>query len=90
MAAARWDDIEILKTIDRLQDQTDGRPIMHTGYQLASEIAGVYAVEENRLPGFVQEPHIAVRANLIMFTLSDRVINPQKPAITSSRSETSP
>jgi uncharacterized protein (TIGR02391 family) len=77
MATAPWDDIQILQTIDRLQGQTDGRPIMHTGYQLASEVAGVYALEETRLPGFVRELHIGCRADLITFTLSDSDVNPQ-------------
>lgn len=77
MATPPWDDIAILKTIDRLQQQMDGRPIMHTGYQLASEVAGVYALEERRSPGFVQELHIAQRANMITFTLSGQAVNPQ-------------
>lgn len=77
MVTAPWDDIQILQAIDRLQGQMDGRPIMHTGYQLASEVAGVYTVEEHRLPGFVRELHIAYRADLITFTLSDETVNPQ-------------
>jgi uncharacterized protein (TIGR02391 family) len=77
VATLPWDDIEILQTIDRLQQQMDGRPIMHTGYQLASEVAGVHVVEERRLPGFVQELHIASWANLITFVLSDPTVNPQ-------------
>jgi len=32
---ARWDDIEILQTIDRLQEQMDGRPLWQSGYELA-------------------------------------------------------
>jgi len=75
--ATPWDDIAILQTVDRLQQQMDSRPILHTGYQLASEAAGVHAVEERRLPGFVQELLIAYRANLITFTLSDPTVNPQ-------------
>lgn len=77
MATAPWDDVAILQAIDRLQQQMDGRPIMHNGYQLAAEAAGVHVVEEHRCPGFVQELLITRDAGLITFTLSGQAINPQ-------------
>jgi len=60
-----------------LQQQMDGRPIVHNGYQLAAEVAGVHVVEEQRGPGFVQELPIARGAGLITFTLSGQAINLQ-------------
>ncbi len=65
--AARWDDIEILQTIDRLQEQMDGRPLWISGYDLAREVAGTHVVDQQQAPGFVQELHIAYEAGLLTF-----------------------
>jgi hypothetical protein len=48
--ADRWDDIEILQAIDRIQQQNDGRPLRQSGCDLMNEIAGVFAVEPHRMP----------------------------------------
>ena len=66
----RWDDIAILRTIDRLQEQMDGQSLWISGYDLAKEVAGAYVVEQQRAPGFVQELHIAYEAGLITFSQS--------------------
>jgi len=70
---ARWDDIEILQTIDRLQEQMDGRPLWQSGYELAKEVAGAQYVAPERMPGFINELHLAYEAGLISLRLSDNV-----------------
>jgi hypothetical protein len=69
--AGRWDDIEILQAIDRIQQQNDGRPLWQSGYDLMNEIAGVFAVEPHRMPGFLQELLIASQGGLLTFSVSD-------------------
>ena len=78
--AARWDDIEILQAIDRIQQQNDGRPLWQSGYDLMNEIAGVFAVEPRRMPGFIQELHIAYADGLLTCRITDGTAGPEVPS----------
>jgi uncharacterized protein (TIGR02391 family) len=51
----RWDDIEILRTIDRHQRQRGGTELWMSGLQLMEDMAGGLVVEEERHRGFVRE-----------------------------------
>ncbi len=70
--SARWDNIEILQTIDRLQEAADGAPAWQNGVQLMEEIAGGSVIEENRHRGFIQELHVAAEARLLTFEIAQR------------------
>jgi uncharacterized protein (TIGR02391 family) len=74
----RWDNIEILRAIDRQQQETThGAPLRSVnGLQLMESIAGGQVIEDGLWRGFVQELHIAARAGLLTFTTDDRAINP--------------
>jgi uncharacterized protein (TIGR02391 family) len=66
---ARWDDIEILRAIDRIQqDRYGGGPIIASnGMYLMDEINGSRVVEDQRWRGFIQELHIAHDHGLLTF-----------------------
>jgi uncharacterized protein (TIGR02391 family) len=76
---ARWDDIEILQTIDRLQQQMDGRPLWMSGHDLMKEVAHTHFVEEQRMGGFLQELFITHNAGLITFSVTDAYARPDNP-----------
>lgn len=67
--AGRWDDIEILREIDRWQQETyGGGPLRAvTGLNLMERIAGSYVNEQPRIRGFVQELLIAADCGLLTF-----------------------
>ena len=69
----RWDNIEILQAIDRLQANAAGAAAWLNGQQLMSEITGTYTVDQSRRAGFVQELLIARDAGLLTFTPPYRV-----------------
>jgi uncharacterized protein (TIGR02391 family) len=69
----RWDDIEILRTIDRLQEQIGGQPLFQSGYDLAKEVSGNQWVDPQSMPGFVNELHLAYEAGLVSFRVTDNV-----------------
>lgn len=69
----RWDNIEILRAIDRLQANAAGAAAWLNGQQLMSEITGTYTVDQSRWAGFVQELLIARDAGLLTFTPPYRV-----------------
>jgi hypothetical protein len=69
----RWDNIEILQAIDRLQANAAGAAAWLNGQQLMSEITGTYTVDQSRWAGFVQELLIARDAGLLTFTPPYRV-----------------
>jgi hypothetical protein len=73
MTATRWDDIEILQTIDRLQEQMDGRLLYQSGYDLAKEVTGTQWVDPERMPGFINELHLAYQVGHIIMRLADNV-----------------
>jgi len=64
----RWDDIEILRRIDRRQEQHGGGELWHVnGQHLMEEIAGGPVAEQQRHFGFVQELHNLRDAGLLRF-----------------------
>lgn len=66
--AARWDNIEILQAIDRIQEQYDGGPVrVGHGLWLMEQINGAPVFEHQRWRGFVQELHIARDCGLLTF-----------------------
>jgi len=67
--SSRWDNIEILQAIDRIQRETySGGPIrsMH-GLNLMEQISGRFAHEPQLVRGFVQELHISRDLGLLTF-----------------------
>jgi uncharacterized protein (TIGR02391 family) len=77
----RWDDIEILRQIDRHQQQHGGGELWHVnGMQLMEEIAGRLVAEQHRHFGFVQELHNLRDAGLLRFQVtSSPAGNPPQP-----------
>jgi hypothetical protein len=67
--AFRWDNIEILRAIDRIQGETyHGGPIRGmSGLQLMEQVSGKAAVDQRLTRGFVQEIHIARDLGLLAF-----------------------
>jgi hypothetical protein len=66
---ARWDDIEILRAVDRMQQERygGGRITAMNGMHLMDEINGSRVLEEQRWRGFVQELHVARDQGLLTF-----------------------
>lgn len=65
---ARWDNIEILRAIDRMQQERHGgAPVNLNGIYLMDEINGSSVHENQRWRGFVQELHIARDLGLLTF-----------------------
>ncbi len=67
--AFRWDNIEILRAIDRIQGETyHGGPIRSmSGLQLMEQVSGKMAADQQLTRGFVQEIHIARDLGLLAF-----------------------
>ncbi len=67
--ADRWDNIEILRAIDRRQQETyRGGPMRGVnGLHLMEQITGVMVHEPQLVRGFVQELHIARDLGLLTF-----------------------
>jgi uncharacterized protein (TIGR02391 family) len=64
----RWDNIEILHAIDRIQERYGGGPVTGmNGMYLMDEINGGQVTEPNLWRGFVQELHIARDLGLLIF-----------------------
>lgn len=65
----RWDNIEILQAIDRIQGETyRGGPIRSmSGLQLMEQVSGQMVAEQQLIRGFVQELHIARDLGLLTF-----------------------
>jgi uncharacterized protein (TIGR02391 family) len=74
----RWDNIEILRAVDRFQEQAGGAPAWQNGSQLMEEVAGERVNDEQRSLGFVNELHIAHHVGLLTFDLM-RGIAPPNP-----------
>ena len=71
--AARWDNLDILRAIDRHQENFGGAAAGISGQDLMREIAGAYVVPQERWAGFVLELHIARDAGLLTFRPPYRV-----------------
>jgi uncharacterized protein (TIGR02391 family) len=65
----RWDNIEILQGVDRIQQQTyRGGPLRGvTGLSLMEQLTGVMVHDPQLIRGFVQELHIACDIGLLTF-----------------------
>jgi uncharacterized protein (TIGR02391 family) len=68
---SRWDNIEILQAIDRIQQETycGGTLRSMNGLYLMEQIRGVMVHEPQLMRGFVQELHIARDLDLVTFTV---------------------
>jgi hypothetical protein len=51
----RWDDIEILQAIDRIEEQSGGTELWMDGRLLMEDVAGGHVAEDQRDRGFVRE-----------------------------------
>jgi uncharacterized protein (TIGR02391 family) len=66
----RWDNIEILQAVDRLQETAGGAPAWRSGLELMEDVAGERVAEHQRWAGFLQELQIAQRGGLLEFRVS--------------------
>src|SRR5271165_3210393 len=66
---ARWDNVEILRAVDRIQQERygGGRITTMNGMYRMDEINGSRVLEDQRWPGFIQEPHITRDLGLLTF-----------------------
>lgn len=65
----RWDNVEILRATDRLQERVGGAPAWQSGSQLMEEVAGQRVHDEHRHRGFIQELQVAAQVGLLTFRL---------------------
>jgi uncharacterized protein (TIGR02391 family) len=67
--ADRWDNIDILRGIDRYQQETyHGGPLQTVnGLLLMQYLTGTYVHDQQRVRGFIQELHIARDLGLLIF-----------------------
>lgn len=73
--AFRWDNIEILRAIDRIQNETyHGGPISGmSGLQLLEQVSGQRVADQQLARGFVQELHIACDLGLLTFRVQGNI-----------------
>ena len=64
---ARWDNIDILRVIDRRQEEAGGAPPWISGAQLMEDVAGGQVHDEQLIRGFIQELHVAQDVGLLTF-----------------------
>lgn len=69
--ADRWDNIDILRGIDRWQQETyHGGPLQTViGLLLMERLTGSYVHDQQQVRGFVQELHIARDLGLLTFSV---------------------
>ena len=67
----RWDDIEVLRAIDGLQEQHGGDPVWLSGREVMNGIAGSWVAEPELISGFAYELDLARNAALLTFEVSD-------------------
>jgi len=67
----RWDDIEVLRAIDGLQEQHGGDPVWLSGREVMNGIAGSWVTEPELISGFAYELDLARNAALLTFEVSD-------------------
>jgi hypothetical protein len=68
---ARWDDIEILRAIDALQEQLGGGPVSASGREVMNGIAGTWVTDPALISGFAYELDLACAARLLTFEVAD-------------------
>lgn len=67
----RWDDIEILRAIDALQEQHGGGPAAASGREVMDGIAGSRVTGDLLISGFAHELDLARGAGLTTFEVAD-------------------
>jgi hypothetical protein len=67
----RWDDIEILRAIDALQDQLGGGPVSASGWEVMNGIAGSWVTDAALISVFASEMDLARAAGLLTFEIKD-------------------
>jgi hypothetical protein len=68
---ARWDDIEILRAIDAIQEQLRGEPVSASGREVMNGIAGSWVTDSALISGFAYELDLAGAAGLLTFEVAD-------------------
>lgn len=76
MSTAYIDNVQILKAIDERQQQNQGRPLSINAHQLLGEISKTYAVDPQKMPGFLQELFIAQAASQVTWRLTGQGAKP--------------
>ncbi len=67
----RWDDVEILRAIDALQEQLGGGPVSASGREVMNEMAGTWVTDPALISGFAYELDLACAAGLFTFEVAD-------------------
>ena len=67
----RWDDIEILRAIDALQEQHAGGQVAASGRDVMDGIAGSRVTADLLISGFAHELDLARAAGLLTFEVAD-------------------
>ena len=67
----QWDDIEILRAIDALQEQLGGGPVSANGRDVMNGIAGSWVTDPALISGFAYELDLARAAGLLTFEVAD-------------------
>jgi len=70
----RWDDIEILRAIDALQEQRGGGPAPGSGRDVMNGIAGSWVADSALISGFAYELDLARSAGLLTFEVLDHAV----------------
>ncbi len=70
----RWDEIEILRTIDALQEQHGGGPVATSGREAIDGIAGSRVTTDFLISGFAYALDLACGAGLLTFEVSDHAV----------------
>jgi uncharacterized protein (TIGR02391 family) len=77
VAAAYFDNFQILRAIDERQQQAEGRPLWINAQQLLNEISGTFAADPRLMPGFLQELLIAQAAGYLTWRVMNQNARPQ-------------
>jgi hypothetical protein len=82
--ADRWDNIDILRGIDRWQQETyHGGPLQGiNGMLLMERLSGSYVHDRQQTRGFIQELHIAGDLGLLTFDVAPDRPTSDRPALT--------
>jgi hypothetical protein len=67
----RWDDIAILREVDRLQLLYGGGPLINSALDLMNSVAGSNVTDHGLIRGFVQELHNACDGGFLTFQVHD-------------------
>jgi hypothetical protein len=75
---AYFDNVVILQTLDRLQQQRGGQALLDSAHDLMHEVTGTYAIDDVAAVGFLEEMITASAAGLLTWRLMDQNVQPSQ------------